>query len=54
MSSLSKDVTFLCESFEKRIDIKKLSSVPSSFPNLTRLDLSQLLMQENLKYLPVN
>ena len=52
MSSLSKDVTFLCESFEKRIDIKKLSSVPSSFPNLTRLDLSQLLMQENLKYLP--
>ena len=52
MSSLSKDVTYLCESFEKRIDIKKLSSVPSSFPNLTRLDLSQLLMQENLKYLP--
>lgn len=52
MSSLSKDVTYLCESYEKRIDIKKLSSVPSSFPNLSRLNLSQLLMQENLKFLP--
>ena len=52
MSNLSKDVTYFVERRFSPIDLKKLSSNPLQFPNLTKLELFEPLTQENMKYLP--